>query len=313
MVISLKGGVRSPPPSRSQTGRPADIIAISSHVARGSVGNRAAVFALEQGGHTVWAVPTVTLPWHPGHGPSTRIEPSDAAFAAFCRDLAQSNELVRVGGIISGYLASPSQALAVADLVKAVKAQNPNALYLCDPVLGDRGKLYQPQAILEAMVDHLLPLADMATPNRFELEFLTNETLGDNAALSTAATKLGPRTVLVTSAFGLLTGSMGNLLVEEGRAWLAEHPQIAQAPHGSGDLTAALFLKNALALDNREEILRRTTASVYQILAHSTAWNASELLLAGQGHALSQPAGRLEVRRLGMRRPPRLKDVSRGT
>ena len=49
------------------------IIVISSHVVRGTVGNRAAVFALETLGHPVWAVPTVILPWHPGHGPSRRI------------------------------------------------------------------------------------------------------------------------------------------------------------------------------------------------------------------------------------------------
>lgn len=42
------------------------IIVISSHVVRGSVGNRAAVFALEIFGHPVWAVPTVILPWHQG-------------------------------------------------------------------------------------------------------------------------------------------------------------------------------------------------------------------------------------------------------
>jgi pyridoxine kinase len=51
------------------------VIVISSHVVRGSVGNRAAVFALETLGHPVWAVPTVILPWHPGHGPAKRIVP----------------------------------------------------------------------------------------------------------------------------------------------------------------------------------------------------------------------------------------------
>ena len=47
------------------------VIVISSHVMRGSVGNRAAVFALETLGYPVWAVPTIVMPWHPGHGPST--------------------------------------------------------------------------------------------------------------------------------------------------------------------------------------------------------------------------------------------------
>jgi pyridoxine kinase len=49
------------------------ILVISSHVVRGSVGNRAAVFALESLGFPVWAVPTVTLAWHPGQGTAMRI------------------------------------------------------------------------------------------------------------------------------------------------------------------------------------------------------------------------------------------------
>jgi hypothetical protein len=51
-----------------ERGAPRAVIVVSSHVARGSVGNRAAVFALETLGFPIWAVPTVILPWHPGHG-----------------------------------------------------------------------------------------------------------------------------------------------------------------------------------------------------------------------------------------------------
>ncbi len=52
---------------------PAEIVAISSQVVRGAVGNRAVVFSLEAMGHPVLSLPTVILPWHPGHGPSTRV------------------------------------------------------------------------------------------------------------------------------------------------------------------------------------------------------------------------------------------------
>ncbi|MGO8536034.1 pyridoxal kinase, partial [Rhizobium ruizarguesonis] len=46
------------------------VIVISSHVVRGSVGNRAAFFALETLGHPVWALPTIERPW-PGCQGST--------------------------------------------------------------------------------------------------------------------------------------------------------------------------------------------------------------------------------------------------
>ena len=113
------------------------VIVISSHVVRGTVGNRAAVFALESLGFPVWAVPTVTLPWHPGHGRATRIVPDSAGFAAMMDDLSKAPWLPEVGAILTGYLGDATQAAAIAKLVQAVKKHNPKATYLCDPVIGD--------------------------------------------------------------------------------------------------------------------------------------------------------------------------------
>eukprot|EP01037_Dinobryon_pediforme_P024174 gene24174-25886_t len=63
------------------------VIVVSSLVSRGSVGGRGAVFALERLGHRVWFVPTVWLPWHPGHGRATRIVTPAADFAGVIDDL----------------------------------------------------------------------------------------------------------------------------------------------------------------------------------------------------------------------------------
>ena len=96
---------------------PRAVIVISSHVARGSVGNRAAVFALETLGFPVWAVPTVILPWHPGHGRATRIVPPLDQFKALMADLERAPWLGEVGAVLSGYLGEAGQAEAVASLV----------------------------------------------------------------------------------------------------------------------------------------------------------------------------------------------------
>ncbi|MGO4839556.1 pyridoxal kinase, partial [Rhizobiaceae sp. 2RAB30] len=132
--------------SEVQVDAPRAVIVISSHVVRGSVGNRAAVFALETLGFPVWAVPTVILPWHPGHGRATRIVPDPEQFAALMTDLERAPWLGEVAAVLSGYLGDAGQAEAVASLVRAVKSRNPNALYVCDPVMGDLGGLYVPEA-----------------------------------------------------------------------------------------------------------------------------------------------------------------------
>ena len=87
--------------SNAEADAPRAVIVVSSHVVRGSVGNRAAVFALETLGFPVWAVPTVILPWHPGHSRATRIVPPSDAFAALMEgrtilDLAEGLQLRRV-------------------------------------------------------------------------------------------------------------------------------------------------------------------------------------------------------------------------
>ena len=58
-----------------------------------------------------------------------------------------------------------------------------------------------PAATIAAVRETLLPLADIATPNRYELEILAGRRLADNDALAAAARGLGPGEVVVTSAF----------------------------------------------------------------------------------------------------------------
>ncbi len=274
------------------------ILVISSHVVRGTVGNRAAVFALETLGFPVWAVPTVTLPWHPGHGPATRIVPPADAFAAMLADLERAPWLGEVGGVLTGYLGSAEQAAPVARLIEAVKARSPDALYVCDPVIGDRGGLYVPQATAEAIRDHLLPLADIATPNRAELDWLSgrrNETLDEIAA---AARSLPPQGMLVTSA-PAGEGRIGNLWVEEETALLASHDLVARPPNGLGDLTAAMLLAQRMEGKGAGEALRHVTAAVFDVLSRAAERGANELMLETDAASLTAPKAGVDVRPLG--------------
>lgn len=279
-------------------GRPQPVIAISSHVVRGAVGNRAVVFTLERFGHPVWALSTVTLPWHPGHGPATRLVAPPEMFDALVGDLVRAPWLGEVSAVISGYLGDPRQAEGVARLVSAVRARRPEALYLCDPVIGDAGGLYVPRSVAEAIRDRLVPLASIATPNRSELEWLSGAPLIDNAALVDAALALGPPRVVVTSAHAVTKGSTGNLLLSGRHALLAEHRQVDDPPNGLGDLFGALFLARLLAGQGDERALQLATAGVFDILARSVGRGADELMLAHDGDCLVRPAAMVAMRRL---------------
>jgi pyridoxine kinase len=281
-----------------EAGAPCAVIVISSHVARGSVGNRAAVFALETLGHPVWAVPTVILPWHPGHGIATRIVPDPSQFFALMRDLENAPWLGEVGAVLSGYLGAAGQAGPIASLVAAVRARNPDALYVCDPVMGDADGLYVPDATAEALRDGLMPIADIATPNRYELAWMSRQPLESIGDVIEAARACATPTMLVTSAPSRMTGGTGNLLLDRHHVLLAEHRVIERPAKGVGDLLAAVFLARLLAGQSAAKALQSTTAAVFEVLARAAKRGADELTLETDAQSLSQPMAVVHLRHL---------------
>lgn len=274
------------------------VIVISSHVIRGSVGNRAVVFALETMGVPVWAMPTVLLPWHPGHGPSTRMVTPPDIFEHMIDDLIRSPWTGEVKAVLTGYFGHPDQPAAAARLVNSLRQKNPDLFYACDPVIGDRGGLYVPQATAEAVRDHLLPLASLATPNRYELAWFAEADLDTNSAIMDAAIALGPSRMLVTSAVPMMAGGTGNLYISGNTALLAEHRLIDNAPNGLGDLLSAIFLARLLSGMSEEKALQLATASVFEILARTAKRGSDELGLETDSASLSAPMAMVQMRHL---------------
>ena len=163
----------------------ARILAISSQVARGAVGLSIIVPALQALGHEVIGLPTVVLSNHPGHAhvAGTRIEA--AVLHKMLDALAANGWLQGVDGVLSGYLPTIAHVAFAGEAVARVRAGNMGlkANYLCDPVLGDDPHgLYIDEAAAKAIRDRLIPIADIATPNRFEQSFLVSGAASSNQA-----------------------------------------------------------------------------------------------------------------------------------
>ena len=254
---------------------------------RGTVGLRAAVPAVEALGRAAWTLPTVTLPWHPGQGSGTRLVPSDEGFAALADDLARSPRLAGVDGMLTGYLGSPAQADALAGLIGALRLANPRAVVVVDPVIGNERGLYVPLPVAEAIRERLVPLADVATPNRYELAWLAGaEAPGTNDGLAALARALGPSRTVVTSAHAG-AGRTGNLLVEADGATLVSHTPSPAPNSGTGDLTAALLLAHLAS--GRADALRRATASVHAVMRMAADEQLDALPLERAGVVLREP------------------------
>lgn len=279
------------------------VIVISSHVIRGAVGNRAVVFALESMAHPVWAFPTVVMPWHPGHGASTRLNFPTADFDKAIDDLVRSPWLGEVRAVLTGYFGHPEQPRAVVRLLKALKEKNPELMYVCDPVIGDMGGLYVPEATAEAIRSSLIPLADVITPNRFELAWLSGKSVDTNAEIVDAALSLGVERALVTSSVPMMMGSIGNLYVTKKRALLAEHRLVKNPPNGLGDLLSAVFLSRLLSGMDEEEALRLATASIFEILSRTSSEGSDELMLHAHAVSLLSPMASVQTRQIGRASP----------
>ena len=279
-----------------------NILSIQSAVAYGHVGNAAAVFPLQRLGAEVWPIDTLQFSNHPGYGARTGEVFPAAWTRALVDGIAARGVLGSCDGVLSGYLGEAETAGAVAHAVALVRATRPDALYCCDPVIGDAGAgVYVRPGVAAAIAADLLPAADIATPNRFELTFLTGQAGASLAEAKTAARALasglraaGPRTVLVTSLRTEATpaDAIDLLAVEGDGAWLLRTPLLALAVNGAGDALAALFLFHRLASGNAAAALGAAASALHGVLRATAAAGARELALVAAQAELVAPSVR---------------------
>lgn len=155
------------------------VLSIQSHVVSGYVGNKSAVFPLQVLGFEVDFINSVQFSNHTGYSSfKGQILDSDQLGALF--DGLVSNKLhCEYTHLLTGYIGSTSFLNKVAEVVRVLKASNPALVFVCDPVMGDDGKLYVTPELLPIYQKTILPLADIVTPNQFEMELLTGMKIAD--------------------------------------------------------------------------------------------------------------------------------------
>jgi pyridoxine kinase len=273
------------------------VLSIQSWVACGTVGNPAAVFTLQRLGIEAWSLNTVLFSNHTGHpGWTGRAVPADEIRTLF-DGIAALGRLPRLAAVLSGYIGTVETGPVVLDIVDRVKRANPRALYCCDPVMGDAATgWYTGPELREFFRARALPLADIVTPNRFELEWLSGRpvgTLAEAGAAIAALRERGPRIVLVTSLdyapdrIAMVAGG------PEG-VWAVETPRLPIEATGCGDTVAALFLARLLRGDALPAALAATGASIYGIIAATLRAGGGELALAAAQDELVAPRLKVE-------------------
>src|ERR1700733_4872602 len=270
------------------------ILSVQSHVVYGHVGNSAAVFPLQRLGREVWPLMTVQYSSHVGYaGWGGRA--FDAAMIDDCLSgLEALGGLARCAGLLTGYLGKAEIGEAALRALGRIRAANREAGQACGPVIGDVGPgVYVAAGVGEFFRDRALPLATIATPNGFELEWLTGERANNLQSARRAIAALrarGPRVVVATSlqlddtparARGLVGGG-------EGGFWRLRTPNLPISVNGSGDLFAALFFHHWLEAHDTRDALSRATSSVHAIVKATLDSGSRELsLIAAQEEFIS--------------------------
>lgn len=272
------------------------VLTLQSHVSYGHVGNSAAVPTLQRLGVEAWPVNTVHFSNHTGYGAWRGTSVDGAAVDELVLGIEERGVLGSCEAVLSGYLGTADIGAAVLRAVARVRAANPDAVYCCDPVMGDvgRGVFVQP-GIPELLRDAALPVADLVTPNHFELDLLagtTTRTPEEVRAAVAAVQARGPSVVLTTS---LVTDDTPedavDLLVSEGgRHWRVRTPRLGLSVNGAGDVVAALFLASWLRSRSAVRALERAASSVHGLLARTEEAGAREVLLVAAQDELVAPS-----------------------
>lgn len=235
---------------------------LSSTVASSRVGASAASFCLQRLGIETVVLPTTVMGRHPGWG-----HPGGGAVKTkFLQDVWEGVKAqeMKFDAVLTGYMGETGHINLGVDIINHVRAQNPKALIAVDPVMGDHGRLYIPEARASALIEHLIPKADVITPNQWELEYIQNHLRHLPARLVTSVTE---------------GKNIGAVWKDGETRWQVSHTKFESAPHGGGDSLAALFLGWRLLGKHPKEALAKSVATIFEIIRAANEEDFGELPL----------------------------------
>ncbi|SPP77476.1 pyridoxal kinase [Drosophila guanche] len=254
------------------------VLSIQSHVVHGYVGNKVATYPLQLLGFDVDPLNSVQFSNHTGYQTFKGPVSNEKELVTIIEGLEENELLGQYSHLLTGYIGNPLFLREIGIIVQKLRKANPKLVYVCDPVMGDNGQLYVPKELLPIYRDEIIPLADIITPNQYEVELLTGKEVRSEAAVWDAMDwfhKRQIKTVVISSSD---LGQPGVL-----RAFLSQlnGPRLAiDIPKqggkdlvftGTGDLFASLFLAHSHTCEDVGEVFEKTIASLQAVIKCTVA------------------------------------------
>ncbi|ORM74069.1 pyridoxal kinase [Pantoea wallisii] len=284
-----------------------NILAIQSHVVYGHAGNSAAEFPMRRMGANVWPLNTVQFSNHTQYGHWTGTVMPATHLTDIVKGIAAIDRLKTCDAVLSGYLGSAEQGEQILEIVRQVKAANPEAWFFCDPVMGhpEKGCIVAP-GVAEFHCKQAMPASDLIAPNLLELEMLSGHDVANVEQAVIAARALiaqGPKVVLVKhlARAGRRSDRFEMLLVTADECWHISRPLVdfgVRQPVGVGDLTSGLLLVDLLHGKSLQDALEHVTAAVYEVMLKTHEMGEYELQLVAAQDAIAQPVQHFTAEKL---------------
>ncbi len=276
------------------------ILSIQSAVAYGHVGNSAAVFPLQRLGFEVWPVNTVLFSNHTGYGNWRGHVLTVEQVRDILLGVEERGAFDRCAAVLSGYLGDAALGEAVLETVARIKRLRPEALYVCDPVMGDLDRgFFVREGIPPFFRERAVPAADIVTPNQFELAWLTGRdlvTFADVLEAARTARAMGPRMVVVTSlSLAERPGELGMLAETEAGSWVVWTPRLDIRLSGTGDAFTALVLAHYLRHPGPAQAIEAAASAMFALVEATKAAGRRELALEAAQAQWTEPRHRFRA------------------
>lgn len=232
------------------------VLSIQSHVVHGYVGNKAASFPLQCKGWDVDALNTVQFSNHPAYGFISGFKSNSDDLESIIEDGLVGGLKMKYNAVLTGYLPDTEGLRKIGKVVRKMCEDDRDLKWLLDPVLGDDGKLYVPEATV-AIYEQILRDGSvfLATPNQFELEILTGFRIFDLASLKSTMKRfheLYPKVCyLVVTSVDFESDNFVSTCTDFTDYWYFTVPRIKAHFSGSGDLFSAILMD--LLLSSKDE------------------------------------------------------------
>ncbi|MCX8713023.1 pyridoxal kinase PdxY [Gilliamella sp. B3464] len=274
------------------------VLSIQSNVVYGYAGNKVATLAMQLQGVEVMPIHTVQLSSNTVYPHYDGIVLGAQQITRIVNSLEKIGVLSSIDAIISGYIGLAEQGEEILEAVKKIKFYNPNAIYVCDPVMGgdiNKGSSL-PQNIIDFFTKQAIKYADFITPNLLELQILSNlEIKTFNDVLNAIKTLQNKpiQAILVKNLLhaGKTTELFEMILATPSQSYHLARPlyDFPHRPLGVGDLICSLFTAHLVNGQSQLTAFELAANAANHVLDITKQKNVQELAIIDAQQWIKQP------------------------